>query len=55
MTTVAKTLTAPDLAGAEYDFGLYINGTDLNDNLFGSAGADESTAAPATTFHRRRR
>jgi Ca2+-binding RTX toxin-like protein len=41
MATVAKTLTAPDLAWAGYDFGLYINGTDLNDNLFGSAGADE--------------
>lgn len=41
MTTVAKTLTAPALAWADYDFGLYINGTDLNDNLFGSAGADE--------------
>jgi Ca2+-binding RTX toxin-like protein len=41
MTTVAKSLTAPDLAWADYDFGLYINGTDLNDNLFGSAGADE--------------
>ena len=42
MTTVAKTLAAPDLAWATYDFGgLYINGTDLNDSLFGSAGADE--------------
>ena len=41
MTTVAKTLTAPDLAWADYSFGLYINGTDLNDILFGSAGADE--------------
>ena len=41
MTTVAKTLTAPDLAWADYNFGLYINGTDLNDSLFGSAGADE--------------
>jgi len=41
LATFVKSLTAPDLAWADYDFGLTINGTDLNDNLFGSAGADE--------------
>jgi len=41
MPTVAKTLTAFDIAWAEYDFGLYIAGTNFNDNLVGTGGADE--------------
>jgi Ca2+-binding RTX toxin-like protein len=41
MATVAKSLVASDLVASDYNFGLYINGTDLNDSLFGSAGADE--------------
>jgi Ca2+-binding RTX toxin-like protein len=41
MTTVAKTLTGPDLAWAEYDFGLYIAGTNFDDNLHGTGGPDE--------------
>lgn len=41
MTTVAKTLVAPGIAWAEYDFGLYIAGTNFDDNLVGTGGADE--------------
>ncbi len=39
MATVAKSLVGLDVVSV--DLGLYIEGTNLNDTLFGSAGADE--------------
>lgn len=41
MATVAKTLLGPGIVPPVPNLGLYIDGTDLNDNLYGTAYADE--------------
>lgn len=41
MATVAKSLSGLDLVSADFNFGLYIEGTNLNDSLYGTAYADE--------------
>ena len=41
MATVAKSLSGLDLFSVDFNFGLYIEGTNLNDSLYGTAYADE--------------
>ena len=49
MATFSKTLLAPGFEATDL-FGLYINGTNFNDTLFGPPMRTRSTAGTARTF-----